>query len=139
MTYISERLRQQVAERAGSCCEYCLYSETFGRAVFHVEHIIAVKHNGATDLDNLCLSCPVCNLNKGSDISSIDWDADQAIVRLYHPRRDVWQDNFRLEGNRIRGTTAVGRVTVFLLQFNCTMQLERREELLKTGGYPCRK
>ena len=39
----------------------------------HVDHIISVKHEGSTTLDNLAYACVVCNRQKGSDLGSIDW------------------------------------------------------------------
>lgn len=50
---VSERPRQQVAERAYHVCEYCLLHEddTFGGC--QVDHIISRKHMGATELTNL--------------------------------------------------------------------------------------
>ena len=72
MTYISVELRRLVVERAGNCCEYCLISQEDKHFSFHVDHAIAEKHGGATDSNNLCLSCPRCNTAKGSDIGSVD-------------------------------------------------------------------
>ena len=69
--YISAALRREVIERAGGCCEYCL-SDTTDRAVdFAIDHVIAEKHGGPTQSDNLCLSCYWCNSFKGSDLSSV--------------------------------------------------------------------
>ena len=106
MTYIPENLRRQVWERAKGNCEYCLLNERYVLKRHEVDHIRAEKHGGTTTLDNLCLSCFDCNRQKGSDLSSIDPVTDE-VVPLFHPRRDVWDDHFRLVNNgQLEGKTA---------------------------------
>jgi 5-methylcytosine-specific restriction endonuclease McrA len=56
--------------RAQAKCEYCgtpIYatSEVYFRGS-HLDHILAEKFGGATDFDNLALSCGPCNLIKGN-------------------------------------------------------------------------
>ena len=53
MTYISAEIRRQVTARAGNCCEYCRLSQEDNTFSFQVDHIIAEKHGGSTELDNL--------------------------------------------------------------------------------------
>ena len=71
-------------------CEYCRISEDLVFAAHQIDHIIAVKHRGETEIDNLALSCALCNKHKGSDIASID-PVTGEVVALYHPRRDTWE------------------------------------------------
>lgn len=135
--YISAGLRRDVIERAGGCCEYCLM-DTRDRAIdFAIDHIIAEKHGGPTQFDNLGLSCYWCNSFKGSDISSVDWDGDGAIVPLFNPRQQMWDDHFRLDRSTIIPLTAYGRVTVFLLQLNADERIKERHLLMELGVYPC--
>ena len=63
----SQRL---VCDRAEHICEYCLYPEVDGLS-FQVNHIIDIKHGGATTADNLCYDCIFCNLQKGTDLGLI--------------------------------------------------------------------
>jgi hypothetical protein len=65
-------LRRQVIERAKNRCEYCLIHQDDAIASHQIDHVIAEKHGGPTSLENLALSCMLCNLRKGSDLSSID-------------------------------------------------------------------
>jgi len=65
-TYIPSALRQEVYDRAGGCCEYCLIPETAVLVPHEVDHIIAQKHGGLTESGNLALSCTVCNKYKGA-------------------------------------------------------------------------
>lgn len=137
MTYISESLRRLVRSQAGNCCEYCLLSESDNFLSHEVDHIISEKHGGATEADNLCLSCFDCNRHKGSDIGSIDHETG-AFVRLFHPRKDHWHEHFHLDGAYIEPLTPQGRVTVNLLNVNSDSQVEKRTRLIALGRYPCR-
>ena len=138
-TRISTPLRREVIARAGSCCEYCL-SDTRDRGIdFAIDHVIAEKHGGTTTADNLALSCYWCNSFKGSDLSSVDWESDGAIVPLFNPRQQRWDDHFRLDGLRIIPQTSHGRVTVALLQLNQPQRIRERRMLMELGVYPCRK
>ena len=85
--------------------------------IFHVEHIVARKHNGSDQLDNLALACPECNLHKGSNLTGIDPDSG-LVTRLFDPRTQIWSEHFVWEGLRIVGQTAVGRTTNWMLDLN---------------------
>lgn len=136
MTYIPAELRRLVIERAGGCCEYCRMQVTDRLLPFEIDHIVAQKHGGETEADNLCLACYRCNGFKGSDIASADPEDGQATF-LFHPRRQRWEDHFRLDGAVIVPLTPEGRVTVFLLRLNMPVQIAQRETLIKAGRYPC--
>ena len=56
-----------------------------------------------------------------------------AVVVLFHPRRDRWQDHFRLAGAHIDPLTPTGRVTVRLLRLNHPNRIEERELVLRLG------
>jgi HNH endonuclease len=130
--YIPAALRRLVRERSGDRCEYCLIPESVAFAPHWIDHIVAEKHGGMTDADNLANSCVLCNQSKGSDLTSIDPDTDQ-IVALFHPRRDRWTDHFRLMDGRIDPLTPVGRVTVRLLHLNDPDRVEERKHLIAAG------
>lgn len=137
--YIGAVLRREVIERASGCCEYCL-ADTRDRVVdFAIDHIIAEKHGGSTQSDNLCLSCYWCNSYKGSDLSSIDWDSGGAITPLFNPRHQEWSSHFRLDGLQLVPLTANGRVTVYLLQMNTPKRIKERRLLIELGVYPCKQ
>lgn len=69
--YISDKVRQAVAERARHQCEYCLIHQDDIFFTCEIDHIISVKHGGSNDLNNLAYACPFCNNNKGSDLGSV--------------------------------------------------------------------
>jgi 5-methylcytosine-specific restriction endonuclease McrA len=58
MSYISPALRQLVTERAYGRCEYCHFPQEAALLAFEMEHIIAEKHGGASEAQNLALACP---------------------------------------------------------------------------------
>jgi len=135
VTYIPGALRRLVIERAQGCCEYCLIAQSDSLYAHEVDHIIPEKHRGRTDADNLCLSCLDCNRYKGSDFASFDPETDK-IIPLFHPRRDVWEDHFRLNGTIIEPLTPTGRVTVFILRLNDELRVRQRAALLSAKRYP---
>jgi hypothetical protein len=131
-THIPAALRRLVRERARDCCEYCLIPESVSFAPHWIDHIVAEKHGGKTEAENLANCCILCNQRKGSDLSSIDTETGN-IVPLFHPRRDRWTDHFQFSGGRIEPLTPVGRATVFLLRMNAPDRIEEREQLLAGG------
>jgi HNH endonuclease len=133
-TYISVSLRKLVWERAKDCCEYCLIPQTVALARHQVDQVIAEKHGGETDAENLALSCTLCNQAKGSDVDSIDPETGD-IERFYHPRCDRWSEHFQLleATGEIEPLTAIGRSTLRLLQMNRPEYLDLRRILLQMG------
>ena len=132
MSGVSPAVREQVRQRAGARCEYCRKPENAGMYPFHVEHIIALKHGGSSDLDNLAWSCFLCNVAKGSDVAAYDEDTGN-LTPLYNPRTQTWDQHFEMDGSEIVGKTPVGRVTVRLLRMNRPEQVETRRPLIEVG------
>jgi hypothetical protein len=128
-------LRRRVVERAGDCCEYCLLPQELAASSHQVDHVIAEKHGGQTVLENLALSCTVCNRRKGSDIGSVAPETGN-LVPLFNPRTQSWSDHFRLDDTCIVGVTEVGRTTVAFLQLNTFERLTERDGLIRAGQYP---
>jgi hypothetical protein len=135
MTYVPAPLRRLVRDRARERCEYCLFPDAVSFYPHEIDHVVAEKHGGQTIENNLCLSCWECNRHKGSDLTSIDPQTG-AITPLFHPRRDRWEDHFRLTGAAIEGITPQGRTTVRMLHFNDPDQIELRGALIALGQYP---
>ncbi len=134
--YVPAELRRQIRERAGFRCEYCLLHEDDAFLPFEPDHIIAVKHRGETSEGNLAWTCFACNRAKGSDVASID-ESTGEIVRLFHPRSDMWGDHMDLlSSGLILARTSVGRVTVSLLKLNRPELLAIRTLLSKSNRKP---
>lgn len=133
--YISQELRRLVAIRADRLCEYCLIHEkdtAFGCAV---DHIISLKHGGATDANNFAYACVFCNRFKGSDIGSIIWQTNE-FTRFYNPRNDGWSEHFRLQNFTLQPLTGIGEVTARILGFNDHDRLIERQLLIHQNKYP---
>lgn len=130
--YIPSALRKLVYDRAKGCCEYCLIPEIATLSPHEIDHIIAEKHDGLTEANNLALCCVLCNKHKGSDIASID-PVTKLLTSLYNPRQDNWREHFQLNDAEFIPLTAVGRITVKLLQINRIDRLKERELLIQAG------
>lgn len=107
--------------------------ERFSFASHQIDHIIAEKHGGPTDADNLAFCCTLCNRYKGSDLTAIDPETEE-ISSLFNPRRSTWTDHFRLNADgALSGRTPEARATIRLLQLNRQERMEERQMLLASG------
>ena len=134
-TYISAELRRLIISRANGRCEYCLVPQNAVYSPPQPDHIIAEQHGGQTEADNLALSCLHCNRHKGPNVASVDVETNQLIF-LFNPRTQLWAEHFVLEDATIRGVTAVGRITVRVLDLNAPERVEIRQTLIEGGLYP---
>ena len=125
-------VRQFVFDRAGRRCEYCRLEQVFHDLPFQIEHIIAKKHKGDDDEENLALSCYNCNAFKGPNIAGIDPQSQQ-LTRLFHPRRDRWEEHFSWVGCELVGSTDVGRTTIEVLRINNEESIALRRLLIALG------
>ena len=133
--YISQDLRRQVMERANFICEYCLLHDDESHFGCEVDHIISLKHDGPTDLENLAYACLRCNRHKGTDLGSINWQTRQ-LVRFFNPRIDRWSEHLELRGAEIFSLTEIGEATARIFGFNSPRRLKERSLLMKVGLYP---
>lgn len=133
-SYVSATLRQLVIARAAERCEYCRFPQLASFLTFEIEHIISIKHGGATVEQNLALACPFCNRFKGTDLGSIDPQTG-LLTPFFHPRNLHWDEHFVLEGAEIFPLTAEGRVTVLIFQFNHPERVVERQPLIEAGLY----
>ena len=92
-----------------------------------VEHIVPVARGGEDTAANWALACRACNLYKATHISGRDPERE-AVVRLFHPREDRWEDHFQVapESGEMVGRTPVGRATVVRLGLNSKAQVTAR-------------
>lgn len=127
---MDKELANRVWERSGGICESCRLPQAASRLRFHVEHIVSPQHGGLTELENLAIACPRCNLHKGPNLAGIDPETGEKVW-LFHPRRDQWASHFSWDGPVIVGNTPVGRATVATLQMNSAEVIEVRRGLLE--------
>jgi hypothetical protein len=129
---VNRDLARTVRERAGGRCEYCRIPQFAFPLPFQIDHILAEKHSGETLLSNLALACPHCNRYKGPNIAGVDPGSGE-LVRLFHPRIDLWTEHFEFDGPRLTGRTSIGRVTIQVLAMNAHDLVLFRVELLREG------
>jgi HNH endonuclease len=132
---IDEALRTGVARRAHRRCEYCLIREEDCAFLPQVDHIVSRKHGGTSLFENLAYACVLCNRRKSGDVASIDTISGQ-LVRLFHPRQDLWSDHFKIDGHSIRALSEIGAATAKLLHFNVPERRAERALLQTLGSYP---
>jgi hypothetical protein len=132
MARTSRTLEAEVRRRANGRCEYCLLPETAAELPFHLDHIIAQKHGGQTQADNLAWACFSCNLRKGPNIAGLDPQTGE-LTHLFNPRVDTWSEHFIWDGVWLRGKTPIGRATVAVLDINHADSVAVREALREEG------
>lgn len=137
MTYIPASLRARVVARAQESCEYCLVYADYAAFKHEIDHVIAVKHGGATEADNLAYACAQCNRFNGSNVAALDPQTGE-IVPLFNPRKQQWYEHFRLDGPVIVSILASGRATEHLLELNQIDRVLLRQELSAARRYPFR-
>lgn len=131
--HIPDSLRTLVAERAKHRCEYCRLPAQDSLFIFHIDHIVSIKHGGETTSENLAYSCQICNLNKGTDIATFLADP-QFPIRLFNPRLDVWDEHFKADVlGELIPHTAIGQATIKVLDLNHPDGIIERRELLRLG------
>ena len=115
---VGQVLRRLVTERARGRCEYCQTAQLIV-VEMEVDHITPEAAGGATDLDNLCLTCVGCNGFKLAFQAGTDPETGEE-VSLFHPRQQRWDEHFgwSADGAEIAGLTPAGRATIARLRMN---------------------
>jgi HNH endonuclease len=121
-----------VRERARGRCEYCQLPEQLTSIPFEIDHIVAEQHGGKTVPGNLALACYADNHHKGPNLGGIDPKTGKRTW-LFHPRRQKLGRHFRWDGPVLIGRTAVGRVTIAVLQMNAPHRVAQRAALMEEG------
>jgi hypothetical protein len=134
---VPRRLKQAVAERAHHRCEFCRSRQDYAVDPFSAEHIIPKSRDGATDLDNLALSCQTCNNHKYNKVEGIDPETG-LLAPLFHPRQQRWSEHFAWSEDTtlIIGRTPTGRATVHTLDVNRESLINLRLMLHRNGQHP---
>lgn len=125
MAYVSEALRRLVVERADHACEYCSLPDALSFYPHEVDHVIAIKHQGQTEADNLAYACWRCNRFKGSDLGSFDPQTG-VFAFLFNPRQQRWTEHFALTQGEVNGLSTEGRTTALLLKMNTRDRIQER-------------
>lgn len=58
------------------------------------------------------------------------------MMRLFHPRGDVWSDHFKWIGAELSGRTGIGRATIHVLAINNSDFLAMRKTLIEERVFP---
>lgn len=131
---LTKAVRREVEQRANGRCEYCRIGIEDTYLGGEIDHILAVKHGGATESANLAFACQPCNRNKGSDIGSIGQSGN--FVPFFNPRIHTWNEHFKVnEEAEVEPLTEIGQVTIRILGFNDLERVEERRGLIEIGRY----
>lgn len=137
MAYVSDKLRNEVAEDAGIRCGFCRSScEVIGTKL-EIEHLIPESKGGKTVRENLWMACGRCNRRKSDRVYGTD-PLTSKMVRLFNPRTDTWNQHFEWSesGLKIIGLTDIGRATEIALELNDLLLESARETWIVAGDHP---
>ena len=128
--------RRLLAESCGQCA-YCHTLTAITGARLVIDHIKPETAGGKTVWLNLCVACHSCNESKAARVMARD-PVTGNNVRLFHPRRNRWMEQFRWsgDGNTIIGRTPIGRATVAALNMNHSEVVEARRRWVAVGWHP---
>ncbi len=115
-----------VRQRAGHRCEYCRMHQSLQGGTFHIEHVRPLARGGDSELPNLALACPGCNLHKSDRVEILDQTTGE-VVPLFHPRQSNWHEHFDWDDFEIVGLTPIGRATIAALHFNVARRIRIRQ------------
>lgn len=115
-----------VRQRAVARCEYCRMHQSLQGGTFHIEHVVPASRGGDSELANLALACPGCNLHKSNRTEFVD-PLTGETVPLFHPRQGSWREHFEWDEFEIVGLTPTGRATVAALKFNDPRRIRIRQ------------
>jgi HNH endonuclease len=70
--YTSAQILEQLRRQRNRCyypaCGRSKFQKVNGKYVYHIEHVVPLSRGGSNSIDNLVLSCPTCNLRKGTKL-----------------------------------------------------------------------
>ncbi len=59
-----------------------------------------------------------------------------SLVRLFHPRLDIWPEHFQIRGAELFALTPIAEATIRILRLNSTERVLERGLLQELGRYP---
>lgn len=104
-------------------------------ATFHLEHVIPRVLGGRTELSNLALACPSCNLHKADRISAIP-TSGSAAVAFFNPRTDAWLEHFEWDDYTLVSKTEIAKATIQALGLNHERRIKVRQAEQLFGLFP---
>ena len=133
--YIAEHIKAFVALRADYRCEYCRIHKDDLFFTYQIDHIISLKHDGLTEINNLAFACSLCNQNKGPNLGTYLLGSKR-LIRLFNPRIDKWTHHFEVESGEILPKTRIAAATIKVLDLNNIDRVILRQGLMEIGRYP---
>lgn len=135
--YLQAEMRQRLLDADDHCCAYYHTTQANSGQPMTVDHIVPTSQGGETVFENLCFACRRCNEFKGAAVKVQD-PLTTEFVSLYNPRLQNWEAHFAWDasGIRLMGLTAVGRITILVLQMNNEIILNARRRWVSAGWHP---
>ncbi|AGY58046.1 HNH endonuclease [Gloeobacter kilaueensis] len=130
-------LQRQVKKHFDGYCGCCHSWEKLIPVTFEFDHIVPAVAGGTSTFENLALTCPTCNRNKGRRQSASDPKTGMT-ESLFHPQQQVWDEHFAWseDDTQLIGLTPTGRATIEALQMNRPDLMRARKIWRQVGEHP---
>lgn len=127
-------LARHVWQRARSRREYCHLPASRYPLPFHIDHVIARQHGGATSTENLALASLHCNRHKGPNIAGSHLRMAKSSA---YSIRALISGATTLNGTApfCRQKSSVGLVTIQVLAINAADFVAVRWALIQEGEF----
>lgn len=134
---IPEKTKSRIRQLAKNRCGYCLSQQEYVWDILEIDHIFPLTKGGKDDEENLWLICSTCNNAKYNKTEVFDFKAQQK-VSLFNPRQQKWHEHFQWskDGTKMKGKTAIGRVTILALDLNKPRFIKVRKNWVTAGWHP---
>lgn len=134
---IPDSVRRKILEQFGYQCAYCRAPDRLLSVALTIDHIVPINQGGTDSPDNLCAACRHCNEAKHQHTHGIDPQTGEATP-LFHPQRQRWSEHFEWapDGVHLVGKTAIGRITIEILQLNNERRIYLRTLWKRLGLHP---
>lgn len=87
--YLPEEVKSVVRAQANNQCGYCRSLQKYVLGILEIDHITPTAAGGSDDIDNLWLSCRLCNSFKGARTHAYDPLTEKRSL-LFNPRKQNW-------------------------------------------------
>ena len=134
---IAEKTKAKIRQLAKNRCGYCLSQQEYVWDILEIDHIFPLAKGGKDDEENLWLICSSCNAAKSNKIEVFDKETESHIP-LFNPRQQNWHEHFQWskDGTKMKGKTAIGRVTILTLDLNKPRFIRVRKNWVLAGWHP---
>lgn len=117
---VTKKVKEQLLQQANGKCEYC--GVQVDERIAMIDHKIPLSKGGSSDIDNLAIACPKCNILKADKI------IDSFSIPVVESAAKLWIHSF-LKSPKI--TSLISLITIIGVVFVIFQVEIQREKMLE--------